>query len=1093
MGSAHDVQVEFGMLGSLVASSMGSPITLASAKTRVVLASLLLRPGRPVSTADLVERLWDGEPTKGARNTAQSYVMRLRASLGDASGVIRTHPGGYLIDVPEAAVDLWRFRQHLALAKQAQEAGELQAEAHELQAGLALWRGAPLTDVPSDFLHRREVPTLVEEHLQTLERRIDVELELGQHARLIAELHKLTTEHPLREHFWGQLMLALVRSERQADALAVYREVSALLRQELGVDPGEPLQRLHHQILNGDATVTRTAAVAPRPSSAERWAAPMQLPPDISDFVGRDAQVAKIDELTGRIRTRGRAVPIAVLSGPPGVGKTALAIHVAHRLSSRFPDGQLYIDLRGYSTSPPVPASDGLARLLRALGTPSELIPHDLDDQSALFRSTLASRRVLVVLDNAISPDQIRPLLPGTSTCAVLVTSRDNLHSLVALNGAHRIPVDLVTTEDARELLSVLLGTERVASEPQAVEEFAALCGHLPLAIRIVAANLLAIPDQGIAEYVGQMRSADRLAAMAIEGDEQAAVNWAFDRSYGVLKPDLARFFRFLSLIPGPDFDIYAAANVAGVGVAAARRMLDQLSTANLAYSRAAGRYEFHDLIKEFARRKSQDEDDPSERRRSVWRLFEFYVDTARLAEAMAKHDARASTPPKQERPQGRPDLSAPADARAWLTAEMANLVALVCDRAHHGFTLPSWRLAKEMLGHFERQRLDPAWRATVSAALTSADECGERAASAEMEVGLGRLDFLQARYDDARAHYLRAVNLFRRSSDLAGEARSLTGMGAVAFDQGAYGEAIDRFGQAASLFRRAPNASERVATLYNLGITLAMSGQTAEAIKQFAVAKRLAKTLDLRLMEARITASTAMTDLWQGRVRVATANFSSALEVMRALAYPQYVSEVLRSLAEASLESGDLDQAYGFGEQALEMSAQVNSRWLTVGARTILGRIALGRGDTDKAIDHFTVARNEAASAVRHWYSSATRGLAECYRWTGHLDIAAQLASAALQDPRPRERGRAHAELAKILLGRGEHLQALNEAERAVGVGRAHGYQLDQARALHTAAELRSLIGDDEAAQDLRAQAEAVVAATELSDQPQQTESPDD
>ncbi|CAL9572457.1 Regulatory protein AfsR [Actinosynnema sp. ALI-1.44] len=1060
MTGARDVEVEFGVLGALTAAVRGVPVALTGAKSRIVLASLLLRPGRPVSTDELVERLWDVAPARGARNTTQSYVMRLRTALGDAGRMIRTHPSGYVADVPETSVDLWRFREHV---RRAGAAGDARAQSSELAAGLALWRGAPLADVPSEFLQRNEVPALVEERLQAVERRIDVDLELGRHAGLVAELQKLTTEHRLREHFWHQLMLALVRSERQADALAAYRAVSALLREELGVEPGEPLQRLHHRILNGEA-----GGAAPPPPPPDRWPVPRQLPAGLQDFTGRDAEARRVEDI---ITSATRAVPVVVLSGPPGVGKTALALHVAHRVAQRFPDGQLHLDLRGYSTSPPVSATDALNRLLRALGTPPELVPHDLDDQSALFRSKLADRRVLLVLDNAVSADQIRPLLPGSATCAVLVTSRDKLVGLVALGAAQQVPVDLVSPEDARKLLTTLLGEERTAAEPRAVDEFAALCGYLPLALRIAAANLTASPGLGIADYVDRVRRSDRLDEMSIAGDDQAAVHWAFDRSYSVLKPEPARLFRLLSLAPGPDFDRFTAAELAGVAPEAAAKALTRLATANLVFSRAAGRYQFHDLIGEFARKKCETEDAPEERRRAVRRLFESALDTARAAEAVAGR----RTPPPARRP--RPGLATPAEALAWFQAETPNLVALVREAAHDHPELLPWRLADALVGHFERLRLDTSWRVAFDTALTAARERGDRVGWAEMEDGLGRLGFLQARYDDARTHYLRAVDLFRASADPAGEARSLTGLGSVAFDRGAYEEAITRYGAAAELFRAVPDAPDQVRTLYNLAVVLMMSGDTDRAVERFAAAGRLAEALDMPLMRARTAAGTATADLWRGRHGEAAAGFTAVLAVVSELAYPQYRSETLRSLAEVALEEGDLRRAADLGRQALAVADSIESPWHEVGARVILGRAALGGGDPDAAFEHFRVARGEASARVRHWHASATRGLAEWHRRAGSADAAVELAAAVLDDPRPRERGRTHAELASALLAKGDHRAALHHAELAAGIGRAHGYRLDEVQALAVVAELHRVLGDDTAAERARARSAGLLA----------------
>jgi hypothetical protein len=482
---------------------------------------------------------------------------------------------GYLIEVPASAVDIDRFRYHVERARSA-AAGDAGTEGRELHAGLALWRGAPLSDVHSDSLHRNEVPRLVEERLQAIQRqrRVEIDLATGRHAELVAELRSLTAEYPLRERLWHQLMLALYRSHRQAEALNTFREVSTVLREELGVDPGNDLTDLHHRILTGDPALT-----AREPAASDGWTPAFQLPAEVVDFVGRAELVERIRSLFAPPDVARLGVPVVTLSGLPGVGKTELAIHVAHLLRPQFPDGQLFLNLRGYSPNPPVRPVEALARFLRALGVSPERIPLDLDEQSALFRSTLTGRRVLLVLDNAISPDQVRPLLPGNATCAVIVTSRDSLHGLSAVNGAHRVPVDAVTGDEAEALLAKIIGARRAAVEPAATTELAATCGFLPLALRIAASNLAAMPGQSIASYVRELRSEDRVAAFTIDGDDQAAVRLAFDLSYDALKPELARLFRLLSLVPGPDFDRYAAAGLAGLGLAQAQRMLGALAT----------------------------------------------------------------------------------------------------------------------------------------------------------------------------------------------------------------------------------------------------------------------------------------------------------------------------------------------------------------------------------------------------------------------------------------------------------------------------------------------------------------------------------
>lgn len=1074
------VHVEFGLLGPLYANVRGEPVPLGSGKLRIVLATLLLQANQAVATSALVERLWDVEPARGTRNTAQSYVMRLRAALGDAGRIISTHPGGYLVEVADSALDLSRFRRHAHQAQRARESGDLRTESRELRAGLALWRGTPLSDVPSEHLQRHEAPSLVEEHLRTLQRRIDVDLELGRHAELVPELQALTSRHRLRERFWGQLMLALVGSERQSDALAAYRQVSALLRDELGVDPGEPLQSLHRQILSGEHPAAARPAAAPAASTTQ-WSTPRQLPADIADFTGRHAETRRIQRLVRSFDGNAGAVPIVLLSGPPGAGKTALAVHAAHALADDFPDGQLYLDLRGYSTSPPVPAADALTRVLRGMGTPPEQVPSEADDQSALFRSKLAHRRVLVVLDNAIQPEQVRPLLPGSASCAVIVTSRDNLPSLSALNGAQRVPVEPISREDARQLLVRLLSEHRVAAEPVAAERLAAFCGYLPLAIRITAANLLNSGAQGIAEYLDELEGSERLDTMSIEGDPQAAVHRAFDLSYGVLPAEVARVFRLTSLIAGPDFDRFPVAALADATASSAKRALDQLVQANLLQGTPSGRYQVHDLIREFARVKSEQSDTVHERRRALRRLFDFYVETAHAARTSQgeNHESRAHRTSADF-----PGFSEPAEGRRWLKAETANIVALLSAASHLDDSLPLWRLAAEVFDHFQQQRLDTAWRDSFVAALSAAERQGDREGCGRMEFGLGRLDFHRARYDDANARFARAAALCRDTGDLGGEARALTGIGAVAFDRGDYAEAVSRYEDAVRLFRRAPDCGDQVATLYNLGVVLMMSGRNADAVDQLTLARRSAQRLRMPLMQARIVASSGVIALWSGRLRTADALLDEAASAMRDLAYPQYLAEVLRSIAELRLEEGNVEEAEDQGWEAAARAQKIGSPWLVVGIRTLLGHVALRRDDVDGALAHFTMAANEFASGVRHWRPSTAQGLSEAHRRAGRLDLAAEYVAEAARSPRPRDRGRAHLESAEILAVRGRPVEAIAEAEKAARTAHAHGYRLDEVRALQATARLRSLTGEDGRADELRRRAHDIIIATALSDQ---------
>lgn len=594
--------IDCGLLGPMSIKVSGTPIEIRAQKVRIIAASLLLRPNSVVSIDEIVDRVWDEEVPGDVRRAIHTYVNRLRSAFGPASDLIQTAATGYRITLPPRSVDLERWRDHIATAREARAGGDLMAEAGSLRDGLALWRGRALMDVQSSVLHLHVVLQLEEERLQVIERLNDVELELGGAGDLVGRLRRLTSEHPLREPFWHQLMLAQYRSNGQAAALQTYSTVSAHLREELGIDPGERLQELHRRILtaNPDILPVRPLAVAVRHPQP-----PFQVPPDVADFVGREELTSEICDL---LSLQTGNPQIVLLTGPPGVGKTALAIHVAHALRVRFPDGQLYVNLRGSSSSPRVSSQEALDRCLCALGVTANAIPVDLDERCALLRSLLIDRRALIVLDDVANAEQARPLLPGGPDCKVVVTSQNNLYGLIALDGAHRVPVDVVSPSDAVALLDRIIRGQRVAAEPRAAAELAGVCGYLPLALRIVATKLAAAPQQTIVSALRQLTVGNRLTAMAIDGEEDADVLRAFEVSFQRLEPELARLFCLLSQVPGPSFDKYAAANLTAATPEDAQRMLERLAATNLIYSYTADYYQFYDLIREYARARAVDD-----------------------------------------------------------------------------------------------------------------------------------------------------------------------------------------------------------------------------------------------------------------------------------------------------------------------------------------------------------------------------------------------------------------------------------------------------------------------------------------------------
>lgn len=568
--------VEFRVLGPLEVRLGGVPVPLPAGRTRSLLASLLLRANEIVSVDELVERLWDGAPPTPtrAKATLHMVVTRLRQALGDANRV-RTAVDGYLVEVAPGTLDLDLFR--------------FLAGDGRLAEALALWRGSPLSNVKSDALHRDHVPGLLDERLDVLERRIDADLGAGDLVGLVAELRTLTKQHALRERFWAQLMMALHRSDQQADALAVYREIRDVLADELGVEPGAALREAHNAVLTGHPG-TETAPPV-------RWEIQRQLPPDTADFVGRGDFHNEVEPLLSP-DSPGTAVPIVAISGPPGAGKSALTISIGHRLRHRFPDGQLFVRLDGAGRSPRDPA-EVLAELLTAVGISASAIPDNLEARAAAFRSQLADRTVLLVLDDAASSDQVEPLLPGTVGAAVLITSR---RQLSGLPGAHSLRLKPFETREATEFLARMIGPRRVGGESVAADAIVQACGGLPLALRIVGARLAARTSMPLAAFAGRLADERRRLDELAIGDLATRAGLAL--SYESLPETVATAFRRLGLLGATDFASWVVTVLTDGGDG--ERLVEHLVESSLldeVGQDATGepRYRLHDLLAVYA------------------------------------------------------------------------------------------------------------------------------------------------------------------------------------------------------------------------------------------------------------------------------------------------------------------------------------------------------------------------------------------------------------------------------------------------------------------------------------------------------------
>ncbi|GLZ40442.1 BTAD domain-containing putative transcriptional regulator [Actinokineospora sp. NBRC 105648] len=1020
----------FGLLGPLEVLRDGEQVALPSAKQRIVLTALLLRANQVVTVDELIDRLWPDEVPSSPRPTAQAYVMRLRRVLGDPAEdyrLVRTVENGYLIDVAPGQLDLTLFREEMRLADEAAGRADPAQETVHLRAALALWRGKPLANVPSDQIRREEVPWLEELRLQALERRMRLELDSGGHDQVITELRALTTEYPLRERFWAQLMLALHRADRQADALEAHRGLTKILADELGIDPGDEVQRLQLAILNNDPALRLAVAApvaAPRPASA--------LPPDSVDFVGRATEIAAVTRLLDPAATA-RAPRYVVLSGPPGVGKTALAIHLAHLLDGAFPDGCLYVNLRGYSQQAPLGVPRALTQLLRGLGVRPEQIPLDEEDQLELYGSLLAGKRMLVVLDNAAGSGQVRPLLPTQPGCAAVVTSRNDLRGLVALQGARRVALDPLPDADARLLLADIVGPGLVAAEPDAAAELVRLCARLPLAVRIAGANLSSRSATTIADYVTELRQANRLSALAIEDDEQAAVRTAFGLSYEMLKPEVRHLFRVLGHVPGPDFTPAAAAALSGESVEQATRLLGTLVTASLVQPQARNRYQFHDLLRLYAQERAELEDSPEFREAALRRLYSCYLGHTDAA-ARVLDPALPRTAPTEEVAR----FEGPQEALGWLNEERVNLVAAVEFAAGEESLRPlSWQLTDGLTGYLHTHRHDSDLLASGTTALAAAREHGDQAAEATMLGALGVLRWSVGDYVGALDHLRRSLALHRAGDNPAAVGTALVKLGVVHLEDGTLSEAVRHLTEALGRSTPAGGVVARV----RLGAVHLEMGELATARAHLDAALAECGPLGLVHTEALALNTLGAVHLRLGEFDDAITCHESALARYRTLGSRHDQAEVLQNLAAVYRDARRYERAVEYGEMALELARDTGNLRFEVDTLNTTATARRGLGRHDPALDAHAAALTLAVrSGYRQGEIAALIGMAAT-----RLDLG--LAGEAAEDAwRAAELARS----TRFRLREAQALTVLAAAELAVGRHAAAGEHGRQALRMH-------------------------------------------
>jgi DNA-binding SARP family transcriptional activator/Tfp pilus assembly protein PilF len=954
-------------------SGIGAP------KWRALLAVLLLSQGQAVSTDRLIAELWGDRPPERAANLVSIYVLRLRRVIGDRAGhLLTTRAPGYQLRLQPGELDAEQFHALAGQGRKVLAEGDFRRAADVLAEALALWRGRALADVPPFALVTAEAERLEESRLSTLELRIEADLGCGMHAQLVPELRRLLSDQPLRERLWGLLVRALDAAGRHAEALAAYGQAREVIAEELGVDPGPELQRLYQALLTADlvprqqrASPAAASPAAASPAAASPAAAspegempagrvsrrpgagsslrrvPAQLPADVADFTGREANLDQLCAAMSEAERRDNpAVAVAVVAGAPGLGKTALAIHAAHALRRDFPDGQLYVSLRGGSEQP-VPPDEVLARFLRDLGVDGARIPVDAEERAALYRTRLAERQMLVVLDDARNAAQVRPLLPGTGSCAVIVTSR---HRLSDLAGSRLIDLDVLDDAEATELFIRIIGAERADAEPDAVRDVVAICAGLPLAIRIAGARLAARRGWKIRSLANRLADQRRRIDEFTAGD--LGVRACFQVSFDVLArgksgggADPASLFRMLGVWQGPSIGLNGAAALVGQPEALVGDSLEVLVDAHLLESPAPDRYRLHDLLRDYAAERARADEPAQAVEEAVHRLLGWYLSTADAAASIVAPPYRDRVPvPVDPLEPGCQPLSFATSGQAlhWFEQERGNLVAATRQAASYGLHDIAWKLPVAAVVCFDRHGYRAEWLTTHRIALASVRELGDR----------------------------------------RGEAWVLNNLGMVFGRQG-LSDAISYFEQAVAILHEVGDRREQARAANNLAFTYLVLGRYQEAVTALLGALELQREVGRRYGEGVALCNLGEAYLELGRHEEAIARSQEALAIVREVGSVRDEGYALYNLGRAHLELGHPDEASDLLDQALAIHRAAGNRY---GEAQVMEHIGTARARS-----------GQLAEADRAWTHARDlfQGLGE--------DTQAELIDAQLEDLRAR------------------------------------------------------------------------------------------